>query len=103
MPWNDENVPFAEAAVVSMSEEITNNGTDSLCACATASHDIGRAAAAKPNRRRVFGRAGIAQRHVTGATFVLRVDELHVRPPGDGVADGERRVREYAEDFLYAS
>ncbi|MNC90538.1 hypothetical protein D3C83_66460 [compost metagenome] len=66
--------------------------------------DIGRAAAGgNQTDRRLFGCARISERHVAGAAFVLRVNETHVRPLGDGIADGERRVSEHAENILHAS
>jgi hypothetical protein len=33
---------------------------------------------------------------------VLRIDKTHVRPLGDGVADGERSVSEHAKNILDA-
>ena len=66
--------------------------------------DIGRAAAGGDQaNRRLFGRARVAERHVAGAAFMLRVDEVHMRAFGDGVADRKRSMGEHAENMAHAS
>ena len=66
--------------------------------------DVGRAATGRNQTYpRFFRHARIAERHVAGAAFMLRVDEFHMRPFGDGVADRKRSVRQDAKDVLHAS
>jgi hypothetical protein len=62
------------------------------------SDDIGRAAARRDQAdRRPFGDARVAQRHVAGAAFMLGVDELYLRPFGDGIAQRKQSVGQNAE------
>ena len=83
---------------------MTNIGTDSLCAWATAvTMLVAPPPAETKHTARFFRHARIAERHVAGAAFMLRIDEFHMRPFGDGIADRKRSVRQDAEDILHAS
>jgi hypothetical protein len=61
------------------------------------------AAGGHQTNRRLFGCPRVAERHISCATLMLRIDEFHVRPSCDRVADRKRGMREYAKNIDHAS